>query len=76
MSRCETGRDTLARRARGCARSGVEEALGGFAEFGAEVGVGDGDELVGALADCLAQQPCDAVLGDDRVRWILANGRS
>jgi hypothetical protein len=51
----------------------VAESAAGGGQVGAEVGVGDVDELLGALADGAAVEGGDAVFGDDVVD-VVAGG--
>ena len=49
---------------RSASGSGIEEAFGGLLELGAEVGMGDVDQLLGPFPDGLPEESGDAVLGD------------
>ena len=43
-------------------------------ELVAEVGVGDGNQLLGAFTQTVSPQVCNAVLGDDEVYIVLGGG--
>src|SRR3990172_10962045 len=51
-----------------------EQPLGRLAQLLSKIRVGDGDELLGALAQALALKAGDAVLGDDVVDVVAGHG--